>query len=251
MLNTKYMNTASIAKKIRRSLLTIPEGEVFDFRRFTVGDNEEQALTKALSRLALSGAIVRVKKGKYYKPRQTRFGSLRPAESEIIKTLTRKNNRSVGYVTGITLYNQLGLTTQVSNTLVIARNSRLAINEINGYKIRFVTRPAKFRQKDIPLLQLLDVIRDIKDIPDTSVKNAIPVLVGHMKKLTIEDLKKMSKLALDSYNPATRALLGAILESNFPAMQVSELSKSLNPLTKYKLKVDEATLPNKSKWYIE
>lgn len=245
------MSTTSIAKKIRRNLPAIPEGEVFDFRRFTVGDNEEQALTKALSRMALAGEIVRVKKGKYYKPKQTRFGVLRPAESEIIKTLTKKNNKSVGYITGITLYNQLGLTTQVSNTLVIARNSRLPVNKIKGYKVRFVTGPAKFIQKDIPLLQLLDVIKNIKTIPDTSVKKSILVLVDQMKKLSGEDLKKMTKLALHNYNPATRALLGAVIELNFLVIPVTDLLKSLNPLSKYKLKIDESVLPNKSKWYIE
>ena len=245
------MSTTSIAKTIRRNLPAIPEGEVFDFRRFAVGDNEEQALTKALSRMALAGDIVRVKKGKYYKPKQTRFGVLRPDESEIIKTLTQKNNKSVGYITGLTLYNQLGLTTQVSNTLVIARNSRLSVNKINGYKVRFITGPAKFGQKDIPLLQLLDIIRNIKTIPNTSVKKSILVLVGLMKKISSDDLKKMSKLALDNYNPATRALLGAILELNFPATPINDLLKSLNPLSKYKLKIDKPTLPNKSKWYIE
>jgi Family of unknown function (DUF6088) len=244
------MNTNSIARNLRRSLATIPEGEVFDYRRFTIGDNEEIAITKELSRLAQSGKIVRMDKGKYYKPRETRFGTLRPAETQVVKTLTMKNGRPVGYLTGTALYNQLGLTTQVSNTLTIARNSRLPIKELNGYKIRFITKTFRFRKKDIALIQLLDALCDIKSIPDTSVSKAIKILVGLMRKLSEDKLKRMSKLATDR-NPATRALVGAIIEFYFPSVSVSHLLKSLNPLSKYELGITDASLPNKSKWYIE
>jgi len=244
------MSTKSIAKTVRQRLNAIPEGEVFGYRSFGIDQNKEQALAQTLSRLTQSGKIVRVEKGKYYKPRNTRFGTLRPAESEIIKTLTVKNNQVVGYLTGITLYNQLGLTTQVSNTLVIARNSRLPVKEINGYKIRFITKTFKFKKEDIFLLQLLDAIRDIKAIPDSSVEKSITILVGQMKRLTEEEIKRMSKLAM-KYNPATRALLGAMLEKYFSEIPVSGLFKSLNPLSKYKLNVSNTVLSGKSKWYIE
>src|SRR5205814_2219711 len=117
----------------------------------------------------------RIEKGKYYKPRQTRYGTLRPSENEIIKSLTFKNNQLVGYLTGTTLYSQLGLTNQVSNTLTIASPSRLPTKELNGYRIKFVTNPIKFNQKDIPLLQLLDALKSIKEIPDSSPEKAIPI----------------------------------------------------------------------------
>jgi hypothetical protein len=244
------MNANSIARNLRRSLATIPEGEVFDFRRFAAGDKDEIAITKALSRLAKSGKIVRMGKGKYYKPRQTRFGTLRPAETQVVQTLTVKNGRTVGYLTGTALYNQLGLTTQVSNTLTIARNSRLPVKELNGYKIKFITKPFRFRKKDIPLIQLLDALCDIKDIPDTSVNKAIKILVGIMKELSKEELKRLSKLAMDC-NPGTRALAGALLEFYFPSVSVTQLMKSLNPLSKYKLGITASSLPNKLKWNIE
>lgn len=244
------MSNGSVANTIKRGLSAIAEGEVFNYTRFPINKDNDQAVVKALSRLVKKGEIVRVEKGKYYKPRQTRFGVLRPGENEIIKTVTVKGNQQVGYLTGIALYNRLGLTTQVSNVLVIARNGRLPIKEINGYKVRFVIRSMKFTQKDIPLLQLLDAIRDIKDIPDTTVDKSVSVLVKKLKTLGEGELKKIVKLSM-RYNPATRALLGAILEYYFSDVNILELSKSLNQLSKYKIGVSGEVLPNRTKWNIE
>lgn len=237
-------------QKIKRTLASVSEGEVLDYGRFSVGEGQGYALTKALSRLAKSGEIVRLEKGKYYKPRQTKFGAVRPPEAQVVKALSIKNDRPVGYITGTTLYNSLGLTTQVSNVLEIARSTRLPEKDLLGYKIRFVVKPFVFREKDIPLLQLLDALRVIKKIPDASAEKAIPILVDKMKNLTIEELKQMAKLALD-YNPGTRALLGALLEQLFPSIPVTALRKSLNSLSKYKLSIPETVLPNRSNWNIE
>jgi hypothetical protein len=237
-------------QKIKRSLASVSEGEVFDYGRFAVSEGQEYALTKALSRLSKSGEIVRLEKGKYYKPRQTKFGAVRPPEPQVVKALSVKNDRPIGYLTGTALYNSLGLTTQVSNVLEIARNTRLPEKDLLGYKIRFVVKPFTFREQDIPLLQLLDALQDIKKIPDTSAERSIPVLQDRMKKLTAEELNRMAKLAL-SYNPATKALLGALLEQLFPSVPVTALKKSLTPLSKYKLNIPETVLPNRSNWNIE
>lgn len=237
-------------QKIKRTLASVSEGEVFDYGRFAMSEGQEFALTKALSRLAKSGEIMRLEKGKYYKPRQTKFGAVRPPEAQVVKALSIKNGRPIGYLTGTALYNSLGLTTQVSNVLEIARSTRLPEKDLLGYKIRFVVKPFTFREQDIPLLQLLDAMRDIKKIPDTSPEKAIPVLLDRMKKLTDEELKQMAKLALD-YNPATKALLGALLEQLFPSIPVAALKKSLNPLSKYRLNIPETVLPNRPNWNIE
>jgi predicted transcriptional regulator of viral defense system len=244
------MNSISVAYNIRRNLSAIPEGEVFNYGTFSIKTDKEKAIAKELSRLVQKGEIVRIEKGKYYKPRQTKFGTLRPAESEIVKTLTIKGNKQVGYVTGNTLYNRLGLTTQVSNVIVIARNTRLPEKEVNGYRVKFVTRSIKFTGKDVPLLQLLDAIRDIKDIPDASVEKSLSVLVSKLFSLKTDELKKLVKLATQ-YNPATKALVGAIIEYYFTDIDVTELWKSLNPLTKYKIGISVSILPTIPKWNIE
>lgn len=114
---------------------------------------------------------------------------LRPEENEIIKIVTQQGNQQIGYLSGVPLYNRMGLTTQVSNSLIIARNGRLLAKEINGYKIKFVSQPIKINQKDIPLLQLLDAIKEIKHIPDTSVDKSINILVFKLTSLSVDELK--------------------------------------------------------------
>lgn len=189
----------------------------------------------------------RMEKGKFYKPKNTRFGTLRPSEEEIIKTLTRKGSKTIGYLTGNSLYNRLGLTTQVPSLLTIARKTRLPNKEISGYKVKFVIQPLAFTKPDIPLLQLLDAFTDIRKIPDTSPAKVIPMLIDKIRKMEQSQIVRMSKLVM-AYPPSTRALLGAILENYFPAQPIDDLCKSLNPLTNYKLEGVEKVLSNKAKW---
>ena len=164
--------------------------------------------------------------------------------------VTQKGKQQIGYLSGAAMYNRMGLTTQVSNVLIIARNGRLPAKEINGYKVKFVSHPIKINQKDIPLLQLLDAIKDIKAIPNTSVDKSTEVLVFNLKTLSVAELKQLIHLSLQ-YNPATRALLGAIIENYFVSVNLAELKKTLNQLTKYKIGITAQTLPNLGNWNIK
>lgn len=238
------LKTTSIANKIQRQVVNLPEGKVFTL---VIEGQSELAYFKALSRLVQSGVLVRLEKGKYYKPKTTRFGSIRPPESEIIKALTQKGGKITGYLTGNALYNRWGLTTQVPNTLSIARRTRLPEKELSGYKIKFVIRPFPFKETDIPMMQLLDALTDIQNIPDTSPEKVVPILAEKISNLQQPQMSRMMKLALE-YPPSTRALLGALLEKNIPNQPTDLLRKSLNPLSKYKIKGIQKVLPNNTKW---
>jgi hypothetical protein len=148
------------------------------------------------------------------------------------------------------LYNQWGLTTQVPNKLTIARRSRLPEKEIEGYKIKFVARPFPFKEADIPMLQLLDALTDIRQIPDTSPLTAVPLVVAKMKELQLSHLNRLTRLALE-YPPSTRALLGALLITHFPEQKTELLQASLNPLTRFQLDGIETLVSNKSKWHFK
>ncbi|HEY4060956.1 MAG TPA: DUF6088 family protein [Puia sp.] len=221
------------------------EGQAFVF---VIEGQTDAAYFRALSRMVKAGKLIRLEKGKYYKPKNSRFGTLRPSEAEIVKALTQRGGKMVGYLTGNALYNKWGLTTQVPGKITIARRSRLPEKEVSGYKIKFTLRSFPFKETDIPLLQLLDALTDIRQIPDTSPAGVIPVLVNRMKELQSSQLDQMVGLASE-YPPSTRALLGALLDTNFPAQQTGSLLASLNSLTRYRLAGIEALLPNKSKWY--
>ena len=59
----------------------------------------------------------------------------------------------------------------------------------------------------------------------------------------------MVRLAL-KYPPATRALLGALLEQLQQENTTEPIFKSLNPITKYKLTGAEKALSTTEKWNI-
>ncbi|WP_017733029.1 DUF6088 family protein [Nafulsella turpanensis] len=242
---------ASTASLVKKTIARIKPGTLFGYNRFNATAIDESALAMALSRLTSQGEIVRLSKGKYYKPEQSRFGQLRPRESVVVEALTNKNGEQTGYLTGINVYNRLGLTTQVSNVLEIASKKPLPPKNIQGYKVKYQKRDlSKIRRQDIPLLQLLDAIKDIKTIPDTSVDDALQVLIEKIDKLTINEQKQMVKLA-DSYNAATRALLGAMLQQLGSPVPTQKLSDSLNKLTKYNIGINEKLLPNRAAWNIQ
>lgn len=244
------MSSISISGKINSLINSTSPGIIFTYSDFNISKEKEVALAKSLSRLSKSGTIVRLSKGKYYKPRKTTFGNLKPDENQIILSLTQNRNKTVGYVTGLNVFNKLGLTTQMSNTIVIAKNNMQQSKEVNGIKVRFIKRDFDFTNIDTSLLQLLDAIKDIKTIPDADINESVKVIVANLKKLTQTKLRELVKLSMD-YPPAVRALLGAIIDDFFREISSKSLYQSLNPLSKYKLKVSESILPAKSKWYIQ
>jgi len=73
--------------------------------------------------MAKDGQIARLSRGNYYKPVKSVIGDLNPDENQVIRVLTQKGYETVSYVTGLTAYNTLGLTSQVSNSITIARRS--------------------------------------------------------------------------------------------------------------------------------
>jgi hypothetical protein len=70
-----------------------------------------------------------------------------------------------------------------------------------------------------------------------------------IKKLTGAEQELLIKLALQ-YPPATRALLGALIEKSIKRKS-EVLHKSLNPITVYKLPVSKTILLNAQGWNIQ
>lgn len=241
--------TTSTAQIVRRKVEKIDSGAIFGYSGFNLGKSAEMSLAKALSRLAKEGVLVRLAKGKYYKPESSPFGKLRPSEAAIIEALTIRNNRRIGYLTGPAVYNRLGLTSQISNTLVIATNRPLPPRVIEGYRVKYVKRELVIRDQDIPLLQILDALRDLKNIPDTTAEEALNVLIDKIKIFSEDEKRRLARLALN-YNASTRALLGAVLEQYTPSVSVSHLNNSLNKLSSYQLGIGVNILANRDNWNI-
>jgi hypothetical protein len=224
-----------------------PKGYVFTYADFTTAVNKKEAIIKALNRMVVSGKIAKLAKGKYYKPESTPFGNLEPNQYQVVKDLLEDDGKTIGYLTGYSIYNQLGLTTQISNTIQIGRNDiRPSLNR-DRYSIKFVKQKNTITKENIPLLQLLDAIKYIKKIPDSSIPAACLRFVTLLKALSEKEIATVVRLA-QKYPPATRALLGALLDEAGVSQFKEIIMKNLNPITNYKLSGVQSVLKTAQNW---
>ena len=102
---------------IEASILKRKPGEIVfptDFR----GKGTEDAIKKALSRIAEKGILSRLAHGIYFVPKTDRiFGTIYPAADEVAKMIAKKEKVRIKPAGAYALH-QLGLTTQVPTRLV-------------------------------------------------------------------------------------------------------------------------------------
>lgn len=237
-----------IEDKINR----FPKNYVFTYVDFLTEVNKKEAVIKHLNRMVKSGKINKLSKGKYYKPQETVFGTLLPEQYQIVKDFLEDEGRKrIGYITGYSVYNALGFTTQISNVIQIGVQQTRPKLKRGRFTIIFIKQKNTINNENIPLLRLLDLIRFIKKIPDTSIDKSCKRLLVMLKELSDEDKIQIVKLAF-KYSPGTRALLGALLSAiQFKDQNLlSQLFESLNPITNYKIAVSKSILPSAVNWYI-
>ena len=241
----------ALAKEIRKKIKSLPEGKTFGYDDLRIAKDDYTTAAKALERLQKEGLIKKVSKGVFYKPEQTVFGELKPDYNELLRPYLFENGKRVAYETGTSLYNRLGLTTQMAFRIKIAsRGKRININREN-LKADAVKSYAEVTDNNYETLGLLDAFKDIKKIPDSSVAQAIKRLSTIVNELNDKQTESFIKYAL-MYPPRVRALVGAVLENiGKKPKGVEKLKESLNPLTTIKMGVKENELPTKSNWYIE
>jgi hypothetical protein len=148
------------------------------------------------------------------------------------------------------MYNKLGLTTQVSNTIQIVNNEIRPRFKRERYTITFIKQKNTITKENIPFLQVLDAIRYIKKIPDGTVESCCRRFLVILKNYRDDDIQILTRLAL-KYPPATRALLGALLEKLNRGYATESLYASLNPITTYSLPGAAKILSTTVNWNIE
>jgi hypothetical protein len=211
--------------------------------------SQKEALIKALNRMVASGKIAKLSKGKYYKPEATPFGALVPSQYQAVKDLLERRGKVVGYLTGLSVYNQLGLTTQVSNTIQIGKNEIRAPFKRGQYTISFIKQKNIITKENVPLFQILDALRMIKKIPNANIEQACRRLKVLVSKRFEKEQVTMLRLA-HKYPPATRALLGAMVSEGKKGPSTAELMQSLNPVSTYNLPGASTILVNAERWNI-
>ena len=114
---------SAVIDRVKSKISHSKFGEVFFVSSFPEYDVEY--VTKLLSILEKEGTITRISKGVYVKARKTRFGTLYPSASELVREIAKRDKAAV-IATGDTAANQLGLSTQVpmNSTFLTTGSSR-------------------------------------------------------------------------------------------------------------------------------
>ena len=249
-LFSEYNDVMNITKEIRKRISNFADDYVFTASDFDFGIDNQAAVVKALNRMAKSGEITKLSKGKFYKPRKTQFGELRPSAYQIAKDYIEKDGKLIGYITGYSAYNALGLTTQISSYIQIGTNQYRRSVRREKYTISFIKQPNPITKKNVEILRILDAIRFIREIPATTPDEACLRLKEIIRNLDDEQREVLIRCLL-KYTNYVRALCGAMLEDiGCDSNLLVTIKNSLNGVTEYKLPISESVLPTKQNWKI-
>ncbi len=239
----------SIAATVKQTIERIPPGKIFGYEVFDDYPSAPEAVVQAVRRCVLEQRVKRVAKGRFYTPKRGMLGAMGVSDDELLRDVLFRKGQRRGYITGSALYNRMGLTTQVPKTIAVAANRTAQTKDFGTIRIKFVPRRAPITEANVPLLELLDVLRDAKSVPDAKVDNVIEIIAWRIAALTPPTIKKLQKLAVDYYNASTRALLGAILDRlDLPVL--AALRASINPTTRFDLGLDAMAWPQARAWNI-
>lgn len=236
-------STEMIIERIKE----IGEGKVFTYSDLLLPSKMQSAAAMSLSRMVAENKLKKVGKGKFYKPLFSRLGEMSPSLDELTNDLLYKEGQTIGYITGVPAFAQLGLTTQISSQIKIGSKTYRRPFKRGGYLISYIKQENEISNKSIPLLRFLDALRFIKKIPACTIGDAIRILLKKLPSFTEQEIQNLVYYSIN-YPASTRALLGAMLEHS--GFSENSLKATLNPLSTYKVGVSINILPNKSNWNI-
>ncbi|MFC7050160.1 DUF6088 family protein [Emcibacter nanhaiensis] len=239
----------SIAKEVEKFVERYPAGQIFDYQAVPAYAESSSAVIKAFSRLVAERKLERFSKGKFYVPKKGILGKAKPTDNDLIKSVLYKSGKRKGYITGLALYNQLGLTTQMPSTITIAYAGGKQIRDFGTIRIKTIPTRAPISEKNVLYLQYLDVLKDIKKVSDSDLDTSLMIMKKKLNSLKRTEKKKLIEFAEDYYNPQVWALIGLLLEGVAKKWK-QELKSYLNPTTTYKLHLDENKWPDAKDWNI-
>ena len=164
------MRTGLYSERIRRIIEDFPVGEPFTNESIAgilkkefelTSENAELITNNKLKRMFDEGKLGRIEKGVYYVPKQTVFGPVKPDfDRYTVKMLTMDMDKVIGYESGSSFFNRIGLSTLIPREIeVVTNNYRKKLPE----KCHVTTRkpPVSVTNENHRYLQVLDVISDM------------------------------------------------------------------------------------------
>ena len=240
----------TIADIVKSRINTFNEGYVFSYMDIEELSKNREAVIKALNRLTEKGILQKLVKGKFYKPSLLDNGKHGLELDEIVKDLLEHKGEQIGYLTGHSIHNKLGITTTKSHTIQIGRNTFKPPIKRSIYTIQFVLQRNIITKDNIEMLQVLDCLKMLKGIPDTSRDNSLHVLGKIIRKYKKPQRDILIQLSM-KYPSSTRALLGVIFESEKILGPLDKIRETLNPISKFNMTLRNYDKLVKDNWNIK
>ncbi len=240
----------SIAQTVEKFVEKVPAGQIFGYQSMPNYARSPSAVVKAVNRLVNKNQLERLSKGKFYVPKKGLLGVMKPSDSALIRSTLYKGKNLRGYVTGMALYNQLGLTTQMPSTIVIASNGGTQTKDFGTIRIKTIIARVPVEKKNVKILQYLDVLKDIKKISDSNMNLSLQIMRQKISDLSSSEQKLLINIAKNYYSPQVKALTGLLMTS-VTGRTIKALQKTLNPTTVFKLHLDKAKWPQAQAWNIK
>lgn len=167
----------------------------------TFEDYSRPWIMKQLQTLCEEGKIIRYEKGVYYIPTDTVFGkSILNPRKVIEKKYIKDGTRIMGYYSGITLQNQLKLTTQMPNVIEIFTNNETSkIRNITVGNQKVILRKSRtdINRDNVAVLSFLELMNEI--IPHSLDENKKSYIIDYMNanSITKDDILSYSTVFPD------------------------------------------------------
>lgn len=184
------------------------------------------ATAHALSRLAASGELQRVRKGLYYRPKQTAIGpSLPSASAALAQTF-----HAPLHPAGLNAANALGLSTQNPGRGEFATPAAAGPGALRDAVVH-TRRPHTRHGLSDDHGALLELLRERARSSDLSPQATVARLLAHVRRPA--DFRRLAAAAL-AEPPRVRAMLGALgQQAGAPPAALRELRESLNPISRF------------------
>ncbi len=174
------------------------EGEPIFLSDIVIEGMTEENIRYHLKKLTDDGIICRFESGIYYIPKSGLLGtqSVLSIETVVLHKYMNRKGKRVGFYSGYTLANRLGLSTQVPfKEEIISNYAPAQVREISIKNRKYVIRRpvVEVTEENVYVLQLLECLKDIDRSAEEDVEMCGRILTDYAKK------HRITKEQVDQY----------------------------------------------------
>lgn len=186
----------------------------------------EMTYYKTLERMCKKGILVHLTEGLYYRPKNIRYGTVPISEKDIVDLYIQDNQ---GIVIGYRLFNQKGLTTQISKRVEVL-SSAVPGKKKNIHNVYVMNISISLTPETIPIIETLEILQNYKSIEDINNTALAAYMKDFARQYSDEDAVYVLKNR--KYKKSTIAFLESFL--NYFKVE-NTLNQFLSSLSSYNI----------------